>query len=523
MSVHDPDPSAVLAALPRRMHELVFAQAARDAASLALSDESGHWRFAELADAIRSGAAWLRAAGVRGGDRVLLITENSREAAALLLACSAIDAWAVLVNARLSASEIEIVQTRCTPRLVCAVLGSVQARKHATHFALATVEIAGLGSIAASMADATAEPETVQDSGAEQVAVLIYTSGSSGTPKGVMLTHRNLLYMAAISGAIRTLVPSDRLLGVLPISHIVGLSVVLLGALMHGASVHLLTRFTPPAFFKALSQHAVSVVLGAPSMLSLLLEYAAQRNQAAPDAPSLRILSVSGAPLELGLKAEAEAFFGIPLHHGYGITECGPTIAQIRPGQERADCSVGPLLPGVLARLVGEDGGPVTQDEAGELFVQSPSVMRGYYRDPARTRSVLDADGWFRTGDLARLDGDDLIITGRANDLIIRFGFNVYPGEVEAVLASHEAVLQAAVAGRPSAEGEEIVAFVVPRSGHTPDSAALSQHAAQHLASYKRPSRFFVLPSLPLTPTGKIDKRSLLSAAEQADSFVKAA
>ncbi len=523
MSSHDLKSAAVLASLPRRMHELVFAQAERDAAALALCDEGGDWSFGALADAIRSGAAWLRASGVGGGDRVLLITENSREAAALLLACSAIDAWAVLVNARLSAPEIEILQKRCTPRLVCAVLGSVQARRHAAHFGLATIELPGLGRIAASAADPQAEAETVQDAAADQVAVLIYTSGSSGEPKGVMLTHRNLLYMAAISGAIRSLGPSDSLLGILPISHIVGLSVVLLGALMHGASVHFLARFTPPAFLNALSQNAITIVLGAPSMLSLLLEYAGQRNQATPDAPSLRILSVSGAPLELGVKQEAERFFGIPLHHGYGITECGPTIAQIRPGEERADCSVGPLLPGVEARLVGEDGAPAKPGEAGELFVRSPSVMRGYYRDPARTQSVLDGEGWFRTGDLARLDASDLIITGRANDLIIRFGFNVYPGEVEAVLAGHEAVLQAAVAGRPSAQGEEILAFVVPRTGHLPDSTELSQYAARHLASYKCPSRFFVLPSLPLTPTGKIDKRSLLAAAETSGDLVKAA
>jgi acyl-CoA synthetase (AMP-forming)/AMP-acid ligase II len=523
MSRHNPDPQAVLASLPRRIHDIVFAQAARDAAATALCDETGAWCFGELAEAVRSGAAWLRDSGVRGGDRVLLITENCREAAALLLACSAIDAWAVLVNARLSAPEIEVLQTRSAPRLVCAVLGSVQARKHAAHFALATAAVAGLGRIAVSGTDAQAEAEPVQDSAADQVAVMIYTSGSSGEPKGVMLTHRNLLYMAAISGGIRSLVPTDRLLGVLPISHSVGLSVVLLGALMHGAAVHFLARFTPPAFFKALTQDAVSVVLGAPSMLSLLLEYASERNQAAPDAPSLRILSVSGAPLELPLKNAAEAFFGIPLHHGYGITECGPTIAQIRPGLERADCAVGPLLPGVQARLAGEDGLPAKDGDPGELFVRSPSVMRGYYRDPARTQAVLDPEGWFRTGDLARLDGDELIITGRANDLIIRFGFNVYPGEVEAVLARHEAVLQAAVAGRPGAQGEEILAFIVPRAGYAPDIPELAQHAAEHLTSYKRPTRFFVLHALPLTPTGKIDKRRLLAAAENPAAFVKAA
>jgi acyl-CoA synthetase (AMP-forming)/AMP-acid ligase II len=338
-----------------------------------------------------------------------------------------------------------------------------------------------------------------------------------------MLTHRNLLYMAAISGAIRNLQPADRLLGVLPISHSVGLSVVLLGALMHGASVKFIARFTPPGVFRALAHDAISVVLGAPAMLNLLLDYAAQRQETAVQAPHLRILSVSGAPLELAVKQRAEAFFGLPLHHGYGITECGPTIAQIRPGQERDDCAVGPLLPGVEARLIGEDGCTLSQASVGELFVRSPSVMRGYYRDPIRTQSVLDAEGWFRTGDLARLDGRDLIITGRAGDLIIRFGFNVYPGEVEAVLANHDSVLQAAVTGRPSAEGEEILAFVVARNGHRPERAALAQHAARHLASYKCPSRFFVLPALPLTPTGKIDKRELLSAAENSNTVVEAA
>jgi acyl-CoA synthetase (AMP-forming)/AMP-acid ligase II len=517
MTRPDPDPSVILAALPKRIHDPVFAWAERSPSAPALLDEAGAWDFAGFAQAIRQGAAWLRTAGVRGGDRVLLITENSREAAALLLACSAIDAWAALVNARLSSAEIESLIQRCTPRLICAVLSSVQARRHAAGFALTATDIAGLGRVAVSAADAQSEAEPVKACSSEQVAALIYTSGSSGAPKGVMLTHRNLLYMAAVSGAIRTLAPADRLLGVLPMSHSVGLSVVLLGALMHGASVQFLARFTPPAFFKALSEGGISVVLGAPSMLSLLLDYAGQRGQAAPAAPHLRILSVSGAPLELPLKQAAEGFFGLKLHHGYGITECGPTIAQIRPGQERDDCAVGPLLPGVQARLVGEECG------AGELFVRSPSVMRGYYRDAARTEAVLDAEGWFRTGDLARLEGDDLIITGRASDLIIRFGFNVYPGEIEAVLSNHDSVLQAAVTGRPSAEGEEILAFVVPRAGHRPDRAVLAQHAAQYLASYKRPSRFYVLPSLPLTPTGKVDKNGLLLAAENTNSVTEAA
>jgi len=507
----DPDVAALLAALPRRIHEPVMAWAAQAPAAVALTDAAGCWSFGELAAAVARGAAWLGARGVRGGDRVLIIVENSREAAALLLACSGIDAWAVLANARLSAPEIEILVARSTPRLVCGVLTTPQARTHAACLALDPVEIEGLGTIAAGTLNAASMAEPVIHGAAGQTAVLIYTSGSSGPPKGVMLSHRNLLYMAAVSGAIRDLQPQDRLLGVLPISHVVGLSVVFLGALMHGAAVRLLGRFSPPALLKILAEDRISIVLGAPALMSLLLDYARQHGSARAHAPNLRIISVSGAPLEASLKQEAEAYFGIPLHHGYGITECGPTIAQIRPGAERPDCSVGPLLPGVEARLVGPDGQVMPPGEAGELWVRGPGVMLGYFRDQARTEQALDAQGWFRTGDLARLENGDLSIVGRAKELIIRFGFNVVPDEVEAVLASHASVLRAAVLGAPSDAGEDIYAFVVARAGHAPDIQELAQYAAAHLASYKRPSRIIVVSELPVSPTGKVLKRELLA------------
>jgi len=502
----DPDPASLLAGLPRRLHHPVFARAATDPHRLALSDAQGAWSYADLAAATSAAAGWLGERGVRGGDRVLIITENTRQAGALLLACSALDAWAVLVNARLSGAEIADLVARSEPRLVCGVLNSVQARGHAAALGLGTADIPGLGKIAVGETNEAASAEPVHGDAARQVAALIYTSGSSGVPKGVMLTHRNLLYMAAVSGAIRALQPDDKLLGVLPVSHIVGLAVVFLGALMHGASVQFVQRFTPPAFLKALADDRVSVVLGAPAMLSLLLDYAAERGEARILAPHLRIVSVSGAPLEQRVKEAAEVYFGLPVHHGYGITECGPTIAQIRPGAERPDCSVGPLLPGVEARFEGPEG------EAGELFIRSPSVMLGYFRDAAQTAEVLDAQGWFRTGDLARLDDGHLTVVGRAKDIIIRYGFNVTPAEVEAVLCRHPSVLQAAVAGRKSEAGEDILAFVVPRAGHTPDTGELAQHAAQALASYKRPTRIFVVPVLPTTPTGKIAKRALVEA-----------
>jgi acyl-CoA synthetase (AMP-forming)/AMP-acid ligase II len=516
MSRPDPDVSALLAGLPERIHAPVFTKADETPDAVALIDSAGAWTYAQLADAVRIGAAWLAARGVQGGDRVMIITENCREAAALLLACSVADAWAVMVNARLAGQEIAVVAERCSPRLVCGVLVSPQTRAHAASFGLEPEEISGLGRIAAGVTEAGAQAEPVAKSGAVQVAVLIYTSGSSGPPKGVMLSHRSLLYIASVSGWIRSLTPDDRMLGLLPISHVVGLAAVFLGTLMHGAAVRFVARFSPPALLKTLAEDRISVVLGAPAMLSLLLDYARQHGTLQAQAPHLRILSVSGAPLELALKQETEAFFGIPLHHAYGVTECSPTISQTRPGDERPDCSVGRLLPGIETRFVGQDGADLPFGTEGELYVRTPGMMLGYFRDPERTAEVLDADGWFRTGDLVRLDDGHLTIVGRAKDLIIRFGFNVVPEEVEAVLASHPSVLRAAVLGRPSAAGEDIYAFVAPRAGHEIDVAALAQHAAGLLASYKRPSRIIVVRDMPVTPTGKVMKRQLLATLPEA-------
>ena len=211
-----------------------------------------------------------------------------------------------------------------------------------------------------------------------------------------------------------------------------------------------------------------------------------------------------------------EALFGLPLHNGYGVTECSPTIAQTRVEAPRSDTSIGPVFPGVEVKLVGPDGKRVAEDEVGELWVRGPNVMKGYYRAPEETAAAIDADGWFNTRDLARLEDGNLFIVGRTKELIVRFGLNVYPAEVEAVLNTHPAVVRSAVIGRSVAgvEGdEEVVAFVqlLPDSPHT--TTELAEHAARHLAPYKRPSRILVTPVLPLTPTGKVVKAELAKMA----------
>jgi acyl-CoA synthetase (AMP-forming)/AMP-acid ligase II len=210
-----------------------------------------------------------------------------------------------------------------------------------------------------------------------------------------------------------------------------------------------------------------------------------------------------------------QALFGLPLHHGYGITECSPNIAQVRvDAPPRSDNSVGPMFPGVEARVIGSDGQPVPAGEVGELWVRGPNIMKGYYRAPEETAAAVDAEGWFNTRDLARFEGENLFIVGRTKDVIIRLGFNVYPAEVEAVLNAHPAVAQSAVIGRTTKADEEILAFVQPLPGSHLSEIDLAEYTAKHLAAYKRPSRILLVSNMPMTASGKIAKSDLGKIAD---------
>ena len=228
---------------------------------------------------------------------------------------------------------------------------------------------------------------------------------------------------------------------------------------------------------------------------------------------ALRIISSSGAPLQPTVKSQVENLFGMVLHNGYGVTECSPNISQAVVGERRTDTSVGRVLPGVEVQLVGSDQKAVAEGEVGELWVRGPNVMKGYYHSLEETAVAINSEGWFNTRDLARLENGYLFIVGRTKELIVRFGENVYPGEVEAVLNAHPAVVRSAVIGRTvegTEGGEEVVAFVQLSPSSPITEAELAQHAAQHLAPYKRPSQILLVSSMPLTPTGKIIKSELV-------------
>ncbi|MGH9505409.1 MAG: class I adenylate-forming enzyme family protein, partial [Terriglobales bacterium] len=365
--------------------------------------------------------------------------------------------------------------------------------------------------IAAGPRNETAEPEPLAADPASRVGVVIYTSGTTGTPRGVMLSHRGLLFAAQTAAEIRGLSSKDRLLGALPMTHSSGLSLVLLAGLAAGSSIWVLPRFDPVAALGALQGQAVSVFTGAPAMYAQLLEYIRYRGLGPRRLPALRLLTACSSPLTAELKSGVEQMFGTVLHNGYGATECSPGIASTRLESPRADTSVGSAYPGVEVRLVAEGGGPAEPGQPGEVWVRGPNIMLGYYHAPDDTAAVLDAEGWFHTGDLGRFEAGNLHVLGRSKEMIIRFGFNVYPAEVEAVLETHPAVRRAAVVGVPAPEaegGESLIAFMEPEPGAVEDPP-LALYLSQRLASYKQPAQVVAVEELPLTPTGKIRKAEL--------------
>lgn len=501
--------AAILQELPNRLHEVIdrYVEATPDRA--ALIDDGGRLSYRELDRAVSGTAEALRTLGVRAGDRVMIVSENCIALACLLFAASRLDAWGIVVNPRLSPREVDQISDHSGARRIFFTSEiSKEAAAHASRCGAAAQTVGPLRGIGVSVLNEDTSAEPVEADGAKQVAVLIYTSGTTGTPKGVMLTHRNLLFSARTTSAVRNMTAADVQYCVLPISHIVGISMLTM-TLMVGATVRLVSKYDPAALAKAIAEEGITILNGVPATYQRLLEYKRVAGLTKLNRGSLRLIAVAGAPLDLDLKSRVEQELGLSLLNGYGITECSPGISGVRPEAPRNDPAVGTLVSGVEARIVGRNGSLVANGEVGELHVRGPNVMRGYYRAPDLTAKAIDADGWFNTGDLARFEGECLFIVGRTKEMIIRSGFNVYPAEIEAVLSTHDAVVQCAVVGRPVVGNEEVVAFVQLLQGSNTSPQDLMAHIAPQLTSYKRPAEIIVLDALPATSTGKILKHKL--------------
>lgn len=491
-----------------RIHHLFDDSLRRDPDRPALVDWDGTTlSYAGLNDHVGMVMLALADRGLRPGDRLLIVSENAVALIALVLAASRMDAVPVPVNARMTASELDRIAAHSDARLTVFLSGvSHEARAHACTAAAGHWSVSLPGLMIAGPRNCL--PEAVRADGGMTAAIL-YTTGTTGMPKGVMLTHDNLIFGGRTSAALRKMTADDRIYGVLPMTHVFGLTSMMCAGLCAGAQLRLVPRFSAGAALDVLMAQA-SVLPAVPQMHAAIMAEAAARGMTRLDSPALRYVSSGAAPLDPDWKRRAEAFYGIALQNGYGMTEttAGVTITDNAMGDP--DPSAGPPLPGVEVRLdeaVGREPG------TGEVLTRGPHIMRGYFRNPQATAEVLDAQGFLHTGDLGRLDDlGRLHIVGRVKELIIRGGFNVYPPEVEAALNDHPAVMQAAVIGRRIEGGnEEVLAFCQLVQPGTVSEADLIAHAAERLSAYKRPTRIILTGPLPAASTGKILKHCLMA------------
>ncbi|HWP62623.1 MAG TPA: AMP-binding protein [Candidatus Binatia bacterium] len=490
--------------------------------------------YRELADAVEGVARALLAVGVQRGDRVALLARNIPEWPAVQLATAVIGGVLVTVNPSLAEEELEYVLENSGARLLiaaprdevqAAVIGRVVARRP-------SLRIVVVGS-ATGLPDGSASWSSFLDGGRsvdsvrlgearravepDDIAAILYTSGTTGLPKGAMLSHRGMLHNAAAVAENLGLGPSDRLCLAVPFHHCFGSVMGTLAALLAGTTLVLPDDwFDAAAVLEAIAREGCTVVYGVPTMFIALLDAARGK---AVDLSSLRTGIIAGAPVDPDLAARVERELHVPeLVIAYGLTEASPVVTQTArtdPPSIRLG-TVGRPIPGAEVKIVDpETGRDVPDGTPGELVTRGPMVMAGYYGDPEATKAVIDAAGWLHTGDLAIRDpSGPYRIVGRIKEMIIRGGENIYPAEIEAVGRRHPGVADVAVVGVPSAYfGEEVAAFVRLAPGASITTDELRRHFAEHLAPFKVPRWISILDRFPLTGSGKVRKHELRERA----------
>ena len=502
-----------------RIHSLFDQWLAREPGRVFIHAPRSQWTFARLGELVNAAEHEMREQGVRVGDRVLIVAENCPEHVALILACSRLGAWSCGTNARMSPGEIDAFDAKADARLCYfTVQASPAALGHAHRLGAHDSAVPGLMRTD-SRARATAEPEPL----ASRVGAIIFTSGTTGTPKGVMMTHDGVTHFGRVSALSRELGTADRSYACLPMTHIFGLGTVLMASLSAGASLVMRSRFDAADALDALARHGVSQLQGPPTLFARLLAHMEERAIAKPTAPALRYLYTGAGPLDPALKHRVEHAFGLPLHHGYGLSEYAGSVCVTRLGERRDDTAAGHLLDGAQYRIVDPgDGRDLPAGERGEIWLRGRGLMPGYFRDPQATRTVMRAD-WYASGDIGEQAPDGALrVVDRLKEMIIRSGFNVYPGEVEAALNTFDAVGRSAVVGRAQADGnEEVLAFVELRPGRALDIQALQAHLRARLSPYKQPAQVHTVGQMPMTASGKILKRELLRLHAQPDADVQ--
>jgi acyl-CoA synthetase (AMP-forming)/AMP-acid ligase II len=521
MILRSPHPDVVIPNTP--LVPFVFARAAErgDKVAIICAATGRSYTYAGLAKAIAQVGAGLAKRGVKKGDVVGLVSPNTPDFAVVFYAITSIGAICSTVNPIATAEEIGAQFADSEAILLFTIPEMFEKCEAASRMASTVREIVVFGEHQGAVPYAEFfahgdKPPVVDIDPANDVCVLPYSSGTSGIPKGVMLTHRNLVAnLCQIREPATMLGPDDRVVGVLPFFHIYGMVVIMGAALVEGATIVSMPRFELEAFLKVLQDHRITYANVVPPILLALAKHPMVANY---DLSALHTLFSGAAPLGGELSKAVEARLHVRVRQGYGLTETSP-VTHFHPLDSDIviPSSVGPMIPNTTCRLVD----PLTEQdvpvgERGELWIHGPQVMKGYFNKPEATASCLSEDGWFRTGDVAVVDERGWFsIVDRVKELIKYKGLQVAPAELEAVLLSHPAIADAAVI--PVADddaGEVPKAFVVLRGELTADQVMV--YVAEHVSPYKKVRKVEFVDSIPKSPSGKILRRLLVEKERQA-------
>jgi long-chain acyl-CoA synthetase len=481
--------------------------------------------YRELRQRVLSLAYHLQHLGVRKGDRVALLFPNCIEMAVSYYACAAIGAIAVPLNNRLTGKDLVYIINDCGAGVLAvgyqfwdvsqAIRPDLLLVKE---FIYAGPERRMGGHFFSDLLETSASPN-FPDLDPEDVATIMYTSGTTGLPKGAMMTHRNIFTNARNCGAMLTYTEKDITLIVVPLFHVTGLNSQLVAFIYIGGTCVIMKAYKTAEMIQAIERHKITVLFNVPTMYVLLLINETLKDT---DSSSVRMAAYGGAPMAKETIVALKERLGLDLYNAYGLTESS-SLATVLPACDaiRKAPSVGLPVPGVQVKAIDFLGNGVQPGDPGELLIKGPNIVKGYFNQPEATQKALK-EGWLRTGDVARIDDEGYVfIVDRMKDMIVRGGENIYSIEVESVLNSHPKVLESAVVPEPHhIFGEVVRACLVLRPERETSTEEILEYCRQHLADFKVPARIIFLSELPRNPGGKVIKTQLRELPVGAENFL---
>jgi long-chain acyl-CoA synthetase len=493
--------------MSRNLASIVTESAERDPEHIAIKLDDFELNYQLLNEATARVAGLLRSKGIEPGDRVGIMLPNVPHFPVAFYGALRAGAVVVPMNVLLKGREVGFYLQDPEAKVVFAWHDFADAANQGAEEAGAEVISVKPGEFEQMLFELEADHDVAERAG-DDTAVILYTSGTTGTPKGAELTHDNLLgNVDTILSTLIEMQPDDVVLGALPFFHVFGLTCGLNSTLKAGGMLTLIPRFDPDHALEIIERDRVTIFEGVPTMYVAMLH---SDKADSADVSTLRLCVSGGSAMPGEVLRSFEEKFGCKILEGYGLSETSPVASFNHPDRERKIGSIGTPVAGVEMKVVGEDGEEVPQGEVGEIVIKGPNVMKGYWRKDDATREAIK-DGWFHSGDMAKVDDEGyFFIVDRKKEMILRGGYNVYPREIEEVLYEHPAVAEVAVVGVPDDKmGEEVGAAIVLKKGEDVSADEIKAFVQDQVAGYKYPRRIWFVDELPKGPTGKILKREV--------------